>query len=129
MWRLHNRFLKENDKKRQQEGIDAQILVEKLNRTDQWDQSVTPRDAEEGRKEERHFISNFHGKIAVVAKRGELMGATGEQQQQEEEEFKTGVLEPRALKSRRCYMLCGVLGRMLMLHSRGEKMEGGQISK
>ena len=62
--------------------------------------SVTPRGemkGKGGRKEERHFISNFHGKIAVVAKRGELMGATGAQQQQEE--FKTGVLEPRALKS------------------------------
>ena len=36
------------------------------------------------RKEERRFISNFHGKIAAGAKGGELMGV--EEQEEEEEE-------------------------------------------
>ena len=81
-------FLKKITRKEQQEEIDAQILIGKLKRADQWDQSRREMQGKGERREERHFISNFHGKFAVVAKRGGLMGVTAEEQQQQEE-FKT----------------------------------------
>ena len=48
---------------------------------------ITPEGAGD-RKEERRFISNFHGKIAAGAKGGELMGV----EEQEEEEGRIGKL-------------------------------------